>query len=250
MIAVRLAAALALALVLAVPAVAADDALARAEALYRDGKFEDAAAAAAVLGSADGLALAARVTNVRAIYLSGGEARRALLADAERFARAALAADPGHLEATLQLVISLGEEARTMDAFQAFVAGIADESGRLLGGLAPAADTNPYYHAVAGAWHGELVRRGGAFLAGALYGADLDQAHEHFERALALAPGSALIQTEYAKLLLGLDGGDARARSLLESAAASPPDDAHRELVRREATRLLAGLDAAGGRAR
>jgi tetratricopeptide (TPR) repeat protein len=247
--AVRLVVSLALALMLAGPAVAADDALARAEALYRDGAFEDAALAAAALGSADGFALAARATNVRAIYLSGGDKRRRLLAEAEALARRALARDPAHVEGALQLIVSLGEEARMMDAFQAFVGGLADEAGRLLDALAPAAEGNPYYHAVAGAWHGELVRRGGAFLAGALYGADLDQARAHFERALALAPDSALIPTEYAKLLLGLETDEARARMLLARAVASPSGDAHRELVRREATRLLADLDAAGGRA-
>jgi len=247
--ALRLAVALALALVASAPvaAIAAEDALARAEALYRDGAFADAADAGGALGTADGLALAARASNVRAIYLAGGEQRRALLSDAERFARRALAADRGHVEAALQLVVSLGEQARAMDAFQAFLAGLADESGRLLDGLARKADDNAYYHAVAGAWHGELVRRGGAFLAGAFYGADLDEATRHFERALALAPASALIPTEYAKQLLALHGDTARARALLAQATASPPKDAQRELVRREAARLLAELDTVAG---
>jgi len=209
-------------------------------ALYRTGHFVETETMGVDIGSPNALALAARAANVRAIYVVAVHDRRAVLEVARGHGEAALALDPWHVDGALQLVIALGQSARLMDPVDAHFEGVADTSKSVLDRLAPHASGNPYYHAVMGAWHAELVLRAGSTAARAFYGARWDLAIQHYETARELAPDAFVISTEYAKILLEQGAETNKAVGLLRNVALSVPSDAVEALVIEEAKALLA----------
>ena len=82
-------------------------------------------------------------------------------------------------------------------------------------------------HAAMGTYHAEVVSKVGGMLAGLTYGASKDQALEHFERALALHPQSAIARIEFANGLLQLFGNrrlDDATRLYIEASKLEPCD--------------------------
>ena len=212
--------------------------------LYRSGKFVETEAMGVAIGSPSALALAARAANVRALYVVPINDRAAILEIARGHGEAALALDPWHTEAALQLVISLGQSARLMDPVDAYVEGVADRSKVVLDRLAQHAGGNPYFHAVMGAWHAELVLRAGETAASAFYGASWELAVRHYETARSLAPDSVVIRTEYAKILLEQGSETDKAVGLLRGVAKAVPADAAEALIIDDAKALLANASA------
>jgi hypothetical protein len=224
------------AVLLASGAAHADDGARRA---YIQGDFLQAAA------TADSGALAARALIAEA--LTGEDADVAgLLARAAAQARAGLGAEPSSVDARLQLALALGLQARRAPLKMALRAGYAREGRRLINEALMQAPRNAWAHALDGAWHLEVLRRGGA--AGAsLFGARRSVGIAAYERARALAPNDAAIATMYAVALLELDGTRSRTRAAgLLNAAGACSGDALQVAMAREA-RMLSSLLAREG---
>lgn len=168
----------------------------------------------------------------------------ALLARAASNARSALQLDPNSVEAHINLALAygmMGKRASLSDAIAHNYAG----RGRQLINQALALDpNNARAHALLGAWHFEVLRRGGRL--GALtYGARINAGLAEFRRSLALAPNDPLIPLQFAVALLQRDpqGNAAAARGVLQRTRGMSARDALESVALADAQRLLQALD-------
>ncbi|MDX2233135.1 MAG: hypothetical protein NW200_01440 [Hyphomonadaceae bacterium] len=230
---------------LACAAPAPAQAQSRAQAAYVAGDFMAAAARVEAVGGDRSLAARALLAAV----LTGGPVDDvdALIARAEAHARAGAAADPDDAEPRLHLALALGMKARRAPLRDAVKAGYAREGRALIDAALRLAPASPWAHALDGAWHLEILRRGGR-VGASLYGAERGAGLAAFERARALAPGDAAIAYQYAVALLELDGarGAARARALLAVAGACRADDAFEAAIAAQARQVAQILDTRG----
>lgn len=211
---------------------------------FTAGRFKACSETGADLGTARGYALAARATLVQALYLTPADERAPLFQAAAEHARAALDREPGHVEASLQLVVALGNLARASGALSAHIAGYAGDARKLLDSVIARDPDNSFAHAILGAWHAEIVHQAGPLLASSFYGASQQEALAAFERARELAPESIPVLTEFAKALIRLDQEQfaRRAEKLLDRAVALSPRNALEALVQKDAAEQLSAL--------
>lgn len=211
--------------------------------LYAAGEFVAAADLADAQPSAASAAFASRALVAACASARSAAVIDALLRRAEASARQALALDPRSVDARLQLALVYGMQGRRVSLAHAFASRFAARGKRLIDDALALDPNNAHAHAMLGAWHLEVIRRGGA--AGAvLYGARTSAGIAEFNRARALAPDDMLIQLHYAVALLALDPViyGARARELTSAVAASHPSDALELLAEQTAERLAAAL--------
>ncbi len=211
--------------------------------LYAAGEFVAAADLADAQPSAASAAFASRALVAACASARSAAVIDALLRRAEASARQALALDPRSVDARLQLALVYGMQGRRVSLAHAFASRFAARGKRLIDDALALDPNNAHAHAMLGAWHLEVIRRGGA--AGAiLYGARTGAGIAEFNRARALAPDDMLIQLHYAVALLALDPVTygARARELTGAVAASHPSDALELLAEQTAERLAAAL--------
>jgi hypothetical protein len=237
---------LAIALVALSPAAHAQCPLARAA--YENGRWSEAAELAKKNGESADFSLAARAALAACIV--GGADCAAMIEAAQRDAQEALRRDRGNVEARLQLALALGMKGRRATVAEAVTKGYAVRGRTLLAEAMTRAPNEPWAHALVGAWHLEVLRRGGR--SGALmYGASLTHGLAAFEKARTLAPSDGAIALQFAVALLELDARlyAPRAGTLLAAAAAAPTPDAFALHVQREAQRLGAVLADAGPQA-
>lgn len=234
-----------LAVLLAAPAPAFAD----AAALFREGRFAEAAQAGAEEVTPDALVLAARSTLAVAAYGTSDKTHALRLCErARRLADEALSKRPGDPAALLQKGIALGYIAKLERS-----PGTARQARKLMDEARAADPDAPLAWAALGGWHGETVATLGGFVAGTLLGARKAEAVRAFEAALARDRSGAIVPTFYAFTLLALDADNApRARELLIRAAGAAPRGGFEALLKRQAERVLTLLranDAAGARA-
>lgn len=212
--------------------------------LFTHGHYAWAAdVAAAQDDDPDTLVLAARAVAAEAL-LSGrtdpdaGHRVRAL-------AEAALALDPDHVDAQLQLAVGLWLEGRETSAWRSFWLDLPGQGREALTRVLRQSPNHAWAHALMGAWHLEVLRRGGE--RGARhYGADLHAGVASFYRAMRLDPDNAAISLQCAVSLLALDAETyrAHAEAALALALDADADDAFEAALIRRAERLAALLDA------
>lgn len=225
------------------PARADPEPLGAALRLYAAGDFIAAAEAASAQQTASSLAFAANALVAACAAAETPTEIDGLLRRAEGTAREALALDHNSVDARLQLALVYGLEGRRASLAHAFAAGYAPRGRRLIEDALAVAPDNARAHALLGAWHLEIIHRGGA--AGALaYGARMSRGLEEFERARALDPNDPLISLHYAVALLEVAPSSraTRAAELLDAVSAAAPRDAIEALAQRTARRLRAAL--------
>ena len=217
------------------PAYSATSAL----TLYAEGEYSAAISTGEAEGSAGGFAVAARAA------LADAELRDApcleCLLNGERLAQAAIAADAENAEAYILLVTALGRRARIIG----FLASQGESIGtRTDDAIANALRIDPAWAwalAVRGAWHIEIVRQAGRFLARVLYGADIEEGKNFYRQAIERDPKNPVIRYQYA---LSLDSYDfEREREEIESAlgtaVAGAAGNAYEEAIKARAQTLL-----------
>lgn len=177
--------------------------LGEASLAFERGAFDRAASLGVERGDADGLALAARALLAEAVT-GETDPPPALIAEAERLADLALAQDPHHIEARLQLAIAWSLRLRAMSNGEARRSGLGGDTRALVRSVLEDDPGNPYAHGLMAVWHIEVVRRGGS-LGAAIMGASIDDALAHHRLAAEGAPHEAALHWQVARALTALD---------------------------------------------
>lgn len=215
--------------------------------LYADGNYLAAADIADDLETAASLSFASRAFMAACATAPARADVDAWLDRAEQTARDALALDGRSVEARLQLALVYGVRGRRATLAQAFTGRYAPRGRRLIDEALALQPRNARAHALLGAWHLEVLRRGGRAGAAA-YGASQRRGAAEFERAMALAPDDPMIPLHYAVALLELNAAQNadRAAALLRRAAGMEPRDALERFVTRTAHRVARTLEENG----
>jgi len=208
-------------------------------ALYAQGHYQDAMRRGEDSHTAEGLAIAARAALADA--MTRPEPCLACLERAEEDARRAIALDGRIADGHVWLATSLGYEARIQGVMRASWGNSPAQAKEQLDAALAADPNNPYALAALGGWHAELVRVGGAFLAGKVYDASLDKSMALFDRAGRVAPHNVAVHYQIALSLAGLDEVAYRQRieSELQTAIQGPPQTAYEKFVSGRAQELL-----------
>lgn len=203
-------------LALAVAVSASAQSQSAAQALYDQGKWQEAATAATALNTSAGYALAAEAITAGA-GLSPDSQKKALFEKAQGYARQAIALDKNNADAYFELARAQGRLAQYSGILNSLnLAGDMkknlDQALRLQPSMAGA-------YVALGLWHANLVSKGGA--ATFLTGAKRNQIVPNFEKAISLEPNVAVHRIEYANALL-LQGNKAGAAAQLQKAVSLP----------------------------
>lgn len=216
------------ALAMAPPAMAD---LPGAREAYAAGDFARAETLASTDLSAEGQVFAAGAA-LALLMADRAENRRAVADRLTARARAAIAADDSLAEAHLRLAAGIGFEGRYTGTFRAFMRRLPQQGKTHIERAMTLDGADPWGPAMLGAWHFEVVRRGG----GRALGASLEDGMEAYGQAIASAPDDPVIAYFFAVALLASEEA-----AYLEAARAQLARSA--ELPPREG--LDAGLDTA-----
>jgi len=232
-----------LALLLLAPVCAAAVTPEEVHALYARGDYEQAARAGEASHSAAGLATGARAVLADAVLRDSP--CMPCLQRAEGLARQAVALDPHHAFGQVWLAVALGYQARITGAVKARMANTPAQSKTALDQAVRDEPGNAFAVSALGGWHIEVVRGGGSFLAGMVYGASEKQALTLFDRAVKLAPDNVAVRYQIGLSLAGFARDKYRARIAVEfkAAAVSPPRTAYEKKIQERASELLSLMD-------
>jgi hypothetical protein len=208
-------------------------------ALYAQGHYQDAMRRGEDSHAAEGLAIAARAALADA--MTRPEPCLPCLQRAEDDARRAIALDTRLADGHVWLATSLGYEARIQGVMRASWNNSPAQAKEQLDAALAIDPANAYALAALGGWHAELVRVGGAFMAGKVYDASLEKGLALFDRAGRAAPHNVAVHYQIALSLAGLDEVVYRQRieSELQTAIQGPPQTAYEKFVAARAQELL-----------
>lgn len=233
-------------LLTAAPAVADDAAISGPTALYDAGQWLAAEERAATASDAGSRTLAAQAVLAR---LMAGELadeprgeKRETARRAQAHARSALDIDPDYAPAHLRLAAGIGYEARYRSAISAALARLPQQG---LSHIEAALELDPYDpwgHAMLGAWHLEVARKGGE----GVFGSDIDTGLEAYRRAVAMEEAEPAIPYHFALALLAADPAvhGEEAAAMLDHALADPAGDAFEAAAQDLARSLKAEFEA------
>jgi tetratricopeptide (TPR) repeat protein len=232
-----------LALLVLVPVSAAAVTPDEVHALYARGDYEQAARAGEASHAAAGLATAARA--VLADEVLRDQPCMPCLQRAESLARQAVALDPHHAFGQVWLAVALGYQARITGAIKARMANTPAQSKAALDQGVRDDPGNAFAVSALGGWHIEVVRGGGSFLAGMVYGASEKEALALFDRSVKLAPDNVAVHYQIGLSLAGFDPAKYQGRIAAEfkAAVASPPRTAYEKKIQERAGELLSLMD-------
>ena len=207
-------------------------------ASYAKGDYEQAERAGEASRTAPGLAIAARA--VLADEVLRDTPCLPCLERAESLARQAIAADPHHAFGQVWLAVALGYQARIIGPVKARMNNSPAQSKAALETAVSDDPKNAFAVSALGGWHIEIVRGGGAFLGGLVYGAKEQKALALFDRAVQLAPGNVAVHYQIALSLAGFNSGKYHARiaSELRASLAAVPQTAYEKKIQARAQEL------------
>ena len=212
-------------------------------AAYAKGDYEQAERVGEASHTAPGLAIAARAVLADAVLRD--TPCLACLERAESLARQAITADPHHAFGQVWLAVALGYQARIIGSVKARMNNSPAQSKAALETAVSDDPKNAFAVSALGGWHIEIVRGGGAFLAGLVYGAKEQQALALFDRAVQLAPGNVAVHYQIALSLAGFNPGKYHARiaSELKASLAAVPQTAYEKKIQGRAQELLGTMN-------
>ncbi len=212
--------------------------------LYESGEFEAAAQLARGGHDSESLTLAARAQLAYLSYVDRQAASFTRLEACAALAKRAIALDPQNVEAHLQYVVALGFMGRVAGNIRAHLAGYATDARTHLDTALKLDPQNGWARGMLGAWHMEIVRKGGGFLAGSVYGAKLDEGIALYRQALQLDPENPVLHYEFGLALAAQDmrrfGSEAEKQ--LREAITLPARNAFEGLAQQRAQQLLIAL--------
>lgn len=209
-------------------------------ALYAQGQYEEAMREGSAAATAPGFAIAARSALADAMMRQ--EPCLPCLKRGEAFARRAVAADWNAPDGHVWLAAALGYELRIQGLVRARLENNPAQAKEHLDAALKTQPDNAYALAALGGWNVEVVRTGGDFLAGKLYGASREQGLTLFDHAVRVAPHNVAVRYQIALSLAGLDPERYRGRieSELDAAIQAVPETSYEKFVQGRATELLA----------
>ena len=208
----------ALTLTLAVSTAGAQS-LSAAQALYDQGKWQEAASAAAALKTSAGYALAAEATTNGAGLVADSQ-KKALFSKAQDYAKQAIALDKNNADAYFELARAQGRLAQFSGILQSL--GMAKDMKQNLETAIKLKPNMASAYVALGLWNANLDAKGA--IARSATGASKAQVVPNFEKAIALEPNKAVHRVEYANALL-LQGNKAGAKAQLEKAVGMSAED-------------------------
>ncbi|TNE56669.1 MAG: hypothetical protein EP340_11090 [Alphaproteobacteria bacterium] len=190
--------------------------------LYEAGNYAAAADMGEEVATSQAYALAARSLLGKINLQSRDDRKMSDIDRAINLAEKSLALDPENIEGHLQLATAFGFKARLLSMFRAKLAGLPEKSKRHLEEAIALDPDNAWAWAFLGAWHWEVVRKGGAGMAKSMYDATPQTGTAHFEKALALDGENPYVPYLYALTLLTSDirAHETEALGLLEKTLA------------------------------
>jgi tetratricopeptide (TPR) repeat protein len=207
-------------------------ALEQAWRAFHAGEFVAAIKAGGEL-DALGAAVANKAAAIHTLYLEKNERKRldVLRAAIDR-GESATEQLPDYANAHYTLALVLGRYSQRISILEALAGGLG---GKIRHHLEQALELEPKHaeaHVALGLYHAELVKTLGGLAARLTYGASEEAAIDHFQRAMKLAPGSAIARVEYAHglLLLDSDANRTEAEELCAQAASCKPLDMMEQL--------------------
>ncbi|MGY6628613.1 MAG: hypothetical protein ACXIVL_08840 [Oceanicaulis sp.] len=216
-----------------------------AQGAYARGAWAEAETAAREISDAETRTLAAQAALAPLILGEMASAprseRRAAARRAQTHARAALELDPDHAPAHLRLAAALGFEARYVSPVRAALMGLPQEGKRHIETAITIDPDDPWGHALLGAWHLEVARRGRP----GLFGSDANEGLTRYRAAMGHAGDDPSIAFHFALALIAADPqahGD-EALALLDLARAADAPGAFEDAIRAGAGALRALLD-------
>lgn len=212
---------------------------------YIEGDYSRVVTLAETSETTDDLALAAQSVLAEAISADEENPDPNALSEAERLARAALARDPGNLEAKVQLAIALSLKARPMSLGDARRSGYGELSKDLAEEVLAVEPNHHLANGFMAVWNAEVVRRGGSF--GALImGAGLKNGQQYYLTASRVDPDNASIHWQWARALASINPKKYRdeINGSLSLALNAHVDDALEGVMQDRARRLVTLMDA------
>lgn len=220
-------------------------ALSRPSALYEAGDWISAEQRAATASDAASRTLAAQAVLAR--LMSGEVAdqsrgdKREIARRAQSHARAALDFDPHYAPAHLRLAAGIGYEARYRSAISAAMARLPQRGLEHIETALQLDPTDPWAHALLGAWHLEVARKGGE----GVFGSDVETGLSAYRQAVAMENGEPAIPYHFALALVAADPAAHRdeASAMLDQALTEPSNNAFGAAAQTLARTLKAELE-------
>lgn len=215
-------------------------------ALYEAGDWVAAEQLAATASDAASKTLAAQ--SVLARLMAGDVAdesrgeRREIARRAQSYAQAALDFDPDYAPAHLRLAAGIGYEARYRSSLSAAMARLPQRGRTHIETALDLDPSDPWAHAMIGAWHLEVARKGGE----GLFGSDIETGLSSYRTAASMEEAEPAISYHFALALIAADPAARRdeAAALLDQALSDPAEDAFGQAAQSLARSLKAELDA------
>lgn len=196
--------------------------------LFHNGKFQDAANAAAQCPALKSLQLKALATYAHYIEKDPEEKIRQFLSTVELAETALHEAEENIANVCYQIAYSLGRYGQFISVAKALAEGIA---GKIEKALKRSLENEPNHadaHTALATYQAEIIGKLGKMAAKLTYGVSGDDSIEHYEKGMSLAPFSISAKTEYADGILTMFGKKRlkNAVALYQEAAAIMPVDA------------------------
>ena len=174
-----------------------DETLQEAWRCFHRGDFQRAVEMADEAGLA-GHAVANKATGIYATYLEDNERRKAaLFLEAAERAEQAIEEMPDDPNSHYFHAFNLGRYSQSISIVKALKQGIG---GKVQKSLSRALELLPDHadaHTAMGMYHAEIISKVGKMIGKVTYGASVQKALEHFDRALELTPESPIAHIEY-----------------------------------------------------
>lgn len=203
---------------LTLAATASAQSLSAATSLFEQGKWQEAANAAAALNSSEGFALAAEATTAGSALVPDNQ-KKALFEKAQGYAKQAIAKDKNNAEAYFEMARAQGRLAQFSGILQSL--GLAGEMKKNLDMAIKLDPKLPGAYVALGLWNANLVSKG--FIAVQASGANKNQIIPNFEKAISLEPEVAVHRIEFANALI-LQNRKAEATTQLQKAVSIPAE--------------------------
>lgn len=203
---------------LTLAATASAQSLSAATSLFEQGKWQEAANAAAALNSSEGFALAAEATTAGSALVPDNQ-KKALFEKAQGYAKQAIAKDKNNAEAYFEMARAQGRLAQFSGILQSL--GLAGEMKKNLDTAIKLDPKLPGAYVALGLWNANLVSKG--FIAVQASGANKNQIIPNFEKAISLEPEVAVHRIEFANALI-LQNRKAEAATQLQKAVSIPAE--------------------------